>query len=140
MAAIGSPRAPRPELAASTRRGRLSVVKAHELAASAQRRRARVMGLVAALIVVGALLVVVTGQALVASQQVRLDNLQADLATATATNENLQLTRAQLSAPAQVLQEAQHRLHMVSPKSVVYLPPRAVGMTVGQAAAEGGGK
>jgi hypothetical protein len=141
MAIANSPNATRARRAvretrpSSAPRSRLAVVSARKLQQRAQRRRARVIALLAAGFVVVGLLVVVTGQALVASQQLHLDNLQSQLATATATNENLELRRAQLTAPTTVLQIAEHHLHMVSPASVTYLSPVNPGTTVSQAAA-----
>ena len=138
MALLASPRAPRAPKAPATdpeRRTRLQLVNAKALAARTQRRQARAIALLAALFVVGGLMVVVTGQALVASQQVHLDNLRGELQRATASNENLQLQRAQLSAPTQVLQIAAAKLHMVSPSGVTYLRPVAPGPSVAAHAA-----
>jgi hypothetical protein len=78
---------------------------------------------------------VVTGQALVASQQVHLDNLRSQLQSATATNDNLELQRAQLAAPQQLLQIAENKLRMVSPAGVTYLRPVNPGPSVAEAAA-----
>jgi cell division protein FtsL len=93
------------------------------------------MAVLASLVVVGALLFVVIGQTIVASQQVRLDNLRQQLSTSTAANENLELEQAQLSSPPQVLDIAQHRLGMVAPSGVTYLSPAPAGPTVAEAAA-----
>lgn len=133
--ATRSRREVREQRSASAPRSRLAVVSARKLQQRAQRRRARMIAIFAAGFVVVGLLVVVTGQALVASQQLRLDNLQSRLSTATATNENLELRRAQLTAPTTVLQIAEHNLHMVAPASVTYLSPVNPGTTVSQAAA-----
>ncbi|HVB06693.1 MAG TPA: hypothetical protein VNF07_10660 [Acidimicrobiales bacterium] len=142
MAVAASPHATRArasvrpaEKEAPSARGRLAVVSARRLAARTQRRRARLIALAAAAFVVVALLVVVTGQALVASQQVRLDNLNASLASATAANENLQLQRAELTAPGALLKIAERSLHMVTPATVTYLTPVQPGVTVAEAAA-----
>jgi cell division protein FtsL len=139
MALAGSPRTSRAAKTApkreSDRRARLALVNAKALAERTQRRRARAMGLLAAVVVVFGLLVVVTGQAQVASQQVRLDNLTTELQSASALNENLQVQKAELSAPAAVLQIAEHRIHMVAPASVTYLNPLDPGPSVAQLAA-----
>ena len=90
----------------SPRPTRLALVNARRLAERTQRRRARAMSATAAVILAGALLLIVAGQALVASQQVHLNGLESSLQQATAANENLELERAQLSTPAQVLQIA----------------------------------
>src|SRR5215469_12917596 len=79
------------------RRPLLSVVGARSLPERQQRRRARAMAVFASLVVVGALLFVVIGQTIVASQQVRLDNLRQQLSASTAANENLELEQAELS-------------------------------------------
>ncbi len=128
MAVAGSPNAPRRHAVgareqAPSRRGRLAVVSARRLGERNQRRRARAICLLAAALVVGALLAVVGGQALVASQQVHLDNVRAELATASAANASLSLRRAQLTAPLGILEVAEHQLHMVAPGAVTYLPP-----------------
>lgn len=119
----------------SDRGARLALVNAKALAARTQRRRARAMGLLAAVVVVLGLLVVVTGQAQVASQQVQLDNLTSELQSASALNENLQVQKAELSSPAAVLQIAEHRIHMIAPAAVTYLNPVNPGPSVAQMAA-----
>jgi cell division protein FtsL len=84
----------------------------------------------AAVVVVGAVFVIGLGQNLLGTQQVRLDLLQQQLAAASQANENLLLDRAQLEAPARILQLAEHGLGMVAPKSVVYLTPVSPGPSV----------
>jgi cell division protein FtsL len=84
-----------------------------------------------AILFAGALLFVAAGQAIVVSQQLRLDNAQQELSTATATNTNLQIERASLDSPTRILQLAQHKLGMITPANVVYLVPIKVGPTVG---------
>ena len=113
------------------RRTRLSIVSPEHLSSSARRRRALILSVLAAVLVLGTLLVIAAAQAIVASQQIRIDGLQQSLSTATATNENLQLERANLTAPEHILNIAEH-LGMVVPTSVIYLPavnpgPRAFG-------------
>jgi len=104
------------------RRTRLVVVDPGHLTGTARRRRARMLALLAAVLVLGTLLAIAAAQAVVASQQMRIDGLQQSLATATATNENLQLEHADLTSPSRVLVIAEHRLGMVVPSSVTYLP------------------
>lgn len=125
-------RAPRQVPAkAPARRPRLRVLNPRQMREHQKIRRARVMIGFSALLFAGALLFVAAGQAIVVSQQLRLDNEQGQLATATATNTNLQIERASLDSPARILQLAQHKLGMITPASVVYLVPVKVGPTVG---------
>ncbi len=112
------------------RRHRLTVVPAHRVGPAVGRRRARAMLLLSAVLLVGGIFVIGMGQNLLGTQQIRLDYLQGQLASATQTNENLLLSRAQLEAPARILQLAEHRLGMITPRSVVYLTPVAPGPTV----------
>lgn len=137
MALTGSTKgaAPRstaaPDLAEATeRRRRLTVVPPHRVDRAVGRRRARAMLLLASAFLVGAIFVIGMGQNLLGTQQIRLDYLQGQLASATQTNENLLLSRAQLEAPARILQLAEHRLGMITPNSVVYLTPVLPGPTV----------
>lgn len=125
-------RAPRPSPSkASSRPPRLRVLNAKQLREQHKIRRARIMIGFSALLFAGALLFVAAGQAVVVSQQLQLDNAQQQLATASSSNTNLQIERASLDSPARILQLAQHKLGMVTPKSVVYLVPVKVGPTVG---------
>ncbi len=120
-------------------RARLAVLSERELARRAERRRIRVLVALGALALGVALFVVVVGQTVVASQQVRIDTLNQALANAVARNQDLQLTRAQLAAPARILQLAEHDLGMRAPAGVSYLTPvdpgpsvAAVGATAGR--------
>jgi len=88
------------------------------------------MLLLATAFVVAGIFVIGMGQNFLGTQQIRLDYLQSQLASATQTNENLLLNRAQLEAPARILQLAEHRLGMITPQSVVYLTPVLPGPTV----------
>jgi len=121
--------APRIDEAAEQRR-RLTVVPSQKIKPETERRRARAMLLLATVFLVGGIFVVGMGQNLLGTQQIRLDYLQSHLASATQTNENLLLNRAQLEAPARILQLAEHRLGMITPQSVVYLTPVIPGPTV----------
>lgn len=120
-------RAPRPvagrQAPARTARPKLALTSASALSQAMLRHRARALALAAGLLIGAASLFVVAGQAMVASQQVRIDTLHDELAGAVASNENLQLTKAQLEAPGRVLIIAERQLHMVVPKAVVYLDP-----------------
>jgi cell division protein FtsL len=85
---------------------------------------------VAVLSVAGALITVAAGQAIVADSQVHLDTINQELSSALAQNENLQLSRAKLAAPARILQLAEERYGMVVPRSVTYLAPLDPGRSV----------
>jgi len=118
-------------------RSPLRVVDPRRLRIRARQRRARVLVAAAAAMVLGSLGVVAAGQALVTSQQVRVDNLHQALSAAVAQDQDLQLSRAQLAAPSRILSIAEHELHMVAPASVTYLvpvnpgPPESVPATAG---------
>lgn len=125
-------RAPRPSPAkGATKRPRLRVLNARQLREHHRIRRARMMIGFSALVFAGALLFVAAGQAIVVSQQLKLDTAQQQLATATSSNTNLQIERASLDSPTRILQLAQHKLGMITPANVVYLVPVKVGPTVG---------
>ena len=104
----------------------------------AESRRARAMLALAVVVLVFAIFFVGLGQNLLGTQQMRLDGLQQALTTADQTNQNLLLERAQLAAPARVLELAELHLGMVSPGSVVYLTPAPVGQTVAERTKEAG--
>lgn len=114
----------------------LAVVSKRKIKAQARRHRTRMMLFLVAGVFAVALFFIGVGQNLLGTQQMRLDNLQQELNVATQKNANLLLTRAQLSAPAHILQLAQHNLGMVTPLSVVYLKPVATGRTVEQTGKE----
>ncbi len=116
-------------------RAGLAVVGRAELEQRRLRRRARAILVLAALFVAGALLFVAAGQAFVAAQQVHLDRLDQQLATAVARDENLQLARAQLESPSRILELAERRLGMVVPPSVTYLVPVEASRTAEPASA-----
>jgi len=115
-------------------RSRLTVVDPRRLRLRARQRRARVLVAAAAVVALGSLGVVAAGQALVTSQQVRLDNLHQALSAAVAQDQDLQLSRAQLAAPSRILDVAERELHMVAPASVTYLVPVNPGPPVSAAA------
>ena len=66
---------------------------------------------------------VTAAQALVASRQVRIDDLRQQVANSVATNEGLQVQRAALTEPSRVLSIAEHKLGMIAPAKVTYLAP-----------------
>jgi hypothetical protein len=71
--------------------------------------------------VVGSLLFVVVGDAMVAQDQVRLSNLQGAIASAQATQKSMQTEVAQLAAPDRVVAQG-IALGLTAPAQVVNLP------------------
>ena len=119
-------RAPRPispGKAAPQPNVELAVVNKNRAIRVNERRRVRRLIALSGGIVVTALFAVAGAQALVASEQLRIDKVDQSLSTVVAANENLQLRRAQLAAPARILQIAQTKLHMIIPAEVNYLNP-----------------
>jgi hypothetical protein len=76
---------------------------------------------VSGVLVVGSLLAVVVGDALVTEGQVRLSTTQREVAAATASQKALQVAVAQKAAPPVVVEQAKSQ-GMVAPSQVVYLP------------------
>jgi hypothetical protein len=111
----------------------LGVVDRRTALERARRRQARVLFLVSGLVLAGALTVAAAGHALLAATQIRSDTLQGQLAGAIATQQSLQLRRAELETPTRVLALAEHRFKMVSPSGVTYLQPVSPGESVQQA-------
>lgn len=105
------------------RRAPLSVLDRKALAERARRRKARLLLALSGLLVTGALGLVAAGQALVASQQLHLDDLNRQIASGVARTQHLQISKAKLAAPSRILGIAEHRLHMVVPSHVSYLSP-----------------
>lgn len=128
----GNPRrhgAERPESAAPE----LDVLDRRHLVARAHRRQARVLMTLAAICVAGPLVLAALGHALVASDQVRSDVLQSQVAQALQVQQDYQLQKAELVAPSRILAIATTGLHMVTPKAVTYLTPVNPGESVAQA-------
>jgi hypothetical protein len=73
------------------------------------------------LLIVGSLLAVVVGDALLTEGQVRLSSIQAKVATAVATEKSLQASVAEKGAPPVVVGQAEGQ-GLVAPTQVVYLP------------------
>lgn len=120
----GRPEAVRPEL---------DVVDQRAVKERSRRRQARVLLTLAALCVAGSLVLAALGRAIVASDQVRSDGLQSQIAQALQVQQDYQLQKAELVAPARVLSIAETSLHMVSPPQVTYLRPVDPGESVAQA-------
>ncbi len=73
------------------------------------------------MLVVGSLLAVVVGDAVVAQGQIRLTNTEQAITTATATEKAEQVAVAGMAAPPVVVRAAE-RLGLVAPASIVDLP------------------
>ncbi|MGO9962316.1 MAG: hypothetical protein ACLPUG_02670 [Acidimicrobiales bacterium] len=116
-------------------RPRLDVVQRRRAAARSVRRRVNLLHGLGVMFVVGALAVTAAAHTFVASDQQRLDVLKSQLSQALATQQNLQLTRAELESPVRVLAIAERVLGMVPPVSVTYLAPVDPGPSVAQAEA-----
>ncbi|MGO9334670.1 MAG: hypothetical protein ACLQCU_11605 [Acidimicrobiales bacterium] len=129
------PASPRPDHSDAAR-PRLDVVDRGRAASRSSRRRANVLRGLGVLLVVGALVVTAAAHTLVASDQERVDTLQAQLTQTLAEQQDLQLSRAELASPVRVLDIAERQLGMVSPGSVSYLSPVDPGPSVLQAGAD----
>jgi hypothetical protein len=73
-------------------------------------------------LVVGALLTVVVGQAVLANGQVRLSAFQHELSLEQATHRQSELSVARLETPARIVSAATTQSQMVHPSSVTELP------------------
>jgi hypothetical protein len=124
QAAAQPAKSPRPALGVLDRRHVLD---------RARRRQARALCLLSGGLLAGALTVAAAGHAMLAATQLHTDSMQAQLASATATEQNLLVLRAQLETPSRVLNLAEHRFKMVAPTGVTYLQPVNPGMSVEQA-------
>ncbi len=114
-------------------RPELDVVDQRAIAERSRRRQARFLLSLAALFIAGPLVLAALGRAIVASDQVRSDGLQSQIAQALQVQQDYQLQKAELVAPARVLAIAEKRLHMVTPTQVTYLRPVNPGESVAQA-------
>ena len=134
----GARAAPAREPAAPRPRPELDVVDRRRAAARSSRRKASTLRGLGVMFVVGAMAVTAAAHTFVASYQERIDTVQGQLTATLAEQQDLQLTRAELESPARVLAIAEHRLGMIAPQSVVYLPPANPGPSVAQAGAAAG--
>jgi hypothetical protein len=74
------------------------------------------------IMVVGALLVVVVGQAMLANGQVRMSTIDQQLSSALTLHRQIELEVSQLETPSRIVQSAIGQDHMVYPGAVVELP------------------
>jgi type II secretory pathway pseudopilin PulG len=78
--------------------------------------------MVSVTVVLGALLAVVVGQALLANGQVRLSALQHQLTLEQSAHRQAELAVSELETPARIVAAASGQLHMVHPSQVIELP------------------
>lgn len=123
----------RPALRPAKETPSFGVVDRRNVLERAMRRQSRVLLLLSGGVLAGALTVAAAGHALLAASQVRADNLQSSVASAVATQQNLELQRAKLETPSRVLSLAQKRFKMVAPSGITYLQPVDPGESVEQA-------
>jgi cell division protein FtsL len=101
----------------------LRVVGVEELAAIRRRRRVRLAGIAVAAFVIALLFAAVGMHVVLAQNQFRLDQVDAQAAAQQAKFQQLRLQVAQLSSPQRILGTAQGRLGMVPPPGVTFLNP-----------------
>jgi hypothetical protein len=116
--------------AARRARPELGVLDRRHVFERARRRQARALLALSALCVAVPLMIAALGHALVAADQVKVDALQTRISSALQTQQDLQLQRAQLTAPSRILSIAENTLHMVTPPAVTYLAPVNPGKSV----------
>ncbi|MBK9181215.1 MAG: septum formation initiator family protein [Acidimicrobiales bacterium] len=110
---------------APRRRPPLRVVERPERSPRARRRRAAAVGVLAALLVFGALFGMTVFQTILVQGQARLDRLDQRIAAEQQRLEGLRVDVAALEAPERIVAEAERRLGMVPPDEVVYVSPPA---------------
>jgi len=121
-ALAAAPRAapPRPDRRSAPRRPALAVLERRPA------RRGRLLRLLAAVLLCGALLTVVVAHSLLAESQLRLGQLQSRLATEQALHRQLLATVAEAENPARIVAEAK-KLGLVEPTTVTQLPAVPLG-------------
>jgi hypothetical protein len=102
----------------SSRRPPLRIVPARRR----DRARGRLIKYLPVLMVVGALLVVVVGQAFLANGQVRMSGLDQQLQTAQGQHRQNELSVSKLETPSRIVGYASGQLQMVHPSHVTQLP------------------
>lgn len=116
------------QTAAPAERGRpvrapLRVVQPGELSPRVRRRRAGAVAVLAMIAVFGGLFGLAVCQAVMAQNQMRLDQLDREVADAQARYQRLRLRVAEMESPGRIVAAAQERLGMVPPDTVRYLSP-----------------
>jgi len=98
----------------------LQVLESREVRGQGRRRRTTTF--VALVLVVGSLLAVVLGHAMLAQSQVRLSDVQAQLAAEQTVHRQDVLALAQLETPSRIAADARTQLHMITPAQVDQVP------------------
>ncbi len=114
----------------------LRVVGVEELAAIRRRRRMRLAGMALAAFVIALLFAAVGMHVVLAQNQFRLDQLNAQAARQQERYQQLRLQVDQLSSPSRIIGTAEGRLGMVTPAQVTFLKPSSA--TAGPPAGSGG--
>jgi hypothetical protein len=112
---------PAPRPAPAPARPPLQVFEPAPRPKPARRSGRRPMVWAAGLLVVGSLLAVVVGDAMISEGQVRLTATQGEIAAATTAQKALQVQVASIAAPPVVVSQAESA-GLVAPTQVVYLP------------------
>jgi hypothetical protein len=81
-----------------------------------------VLNVVSISLVLGSLLAVVVGQALLANGQVRLSALQGQLTLEQSSHRDAELAVSELETPSRIVAAASSQLHLVRPAQVIELP------------------
>jgi cell division protein FtsL len=115
------------------------VFTAEEKRARTQRFRARILLAMSAGVLAAAGLAVGIANVVVTNRQFQVDSLGSQVSAAIAQNQNLQLQRAELESAARIISIAEHRLGMVMPKSVIYLPAQPLPGAPAPTTKSGGG-
>ena len=87
-----------------------------------RKNRNRLLNTVSITLVVGSLLAVVIGQAILANGQVRLSSMQHKLALEQSSHRRAELAVAELETASRIVGAASAQLHMVHPTQVIELP------------------
>lgn len=112
---------------AVTARPRLRLVDNSQLEVAVRRRRARRLLMVAGVVAIAALLALAGVNAVLVSNQVRIDTLEQQVVDAQARHQALRLEVATLEAPQRVVSAATERLGMISPDTITYVQPAPEG-------------
>ena len=126
-AAGSSARSGQPAAAGSPRRAPLRIVGPRQprpgrVSRGLRRNPSRVLNVVSISLVLGSLLAVVVGQALLANGQVRLSALQNQLTLEQSSHRQAELAVSGLETPSRIVASASAQLHMVRPTQVTELP------------------
>ena len=101
----------------------LLVVERARRGPAARPARARLMGLLVAIVVAAALFGLVTSHVALTQGQFRLEDMRNKADTEQARYERLRLQVAELESPGRIVAAAQERLGMVPPPGITYLSP-----------------